>query len=277
MGARIARCLVRSGYQLTVCDKRPHALENFIDMGVRVTDTPAVCAECEIVIIMVVNDSQVKEVVLRPDGLLNAVDSSHAPLLAVMSTVLPETIQELAPQCAEKNVHLVDAPVSGFPTRAEEGKLSIMVGGEKEDLETMRPVFEVMGESIYHTGALGTGEITKLVNNILGITNLFLSVEAMLVGQECGMDPHKLASILETSSGRNFATKDWKKARLVYKAFSQSIDLTEVAVDLCLKDLRHAQKMAKDINVTCPLLDHIVKGISGFSYEEIKRRWHSVI
>ena len=277
IGAPMARCIVRAGYQIVVCDKRPKSLVIFKEMGAIVTEKVSDCADREVVIVMVADDAQVREVVLGSDGLLNAVDQNRPPMLAVMSTVLPETIHKLAPKCAEKKVRLVDAPVSGFPTLAEQGKLSIMVGGEKVDVDAMRPVFEVMGENIYHTGALGSGDVTKIVNNIIGITNMFLSVEAMLIGQKCGMEPFKLAPILETSSGRNFATKDWEKGRAVFKIFSQSIDLTKVLVDLSLKDLKHAQKLAKGANVECPLLDYIIQALSNFSYEEIKERWHSVL
>jgi 3-hydroxyisobutyrate dehydrogenase-like beta-hydroxyacid dehydrogenase len=277
IGAPMARCLIRSGYKLTVCDKRPEALEILGEMGARVTDKPSDCADNEMIIVMVANDSQVKEVVLGSEGLLDAVDPSRPPLLAIMSTVLPQTTQELAPNCALKNVRLVDAPVSGMPVAAEEGKLSIMVGGEEADLAAMRPVFEAMGENVYHTGSLGTGDVTKLVNNIIGVTNLFLSVEAMLVGQKCGMDPYKLATILETSSGRNFSTKEWEKGRAVFKFFSQSLNLSKILVDLSRKDLEHAKELAKNLNLACPLLDHIVQAVNNFSYEEIQERWHSVI
>ena len=99
----------------------------------------------------------------------------------------------------------------------------------------------------------------------------------MLIGQKCGVDPYKLASILETSSGRNFSTKDWEKGRAVFKFFSQSLDLSKVLVDLSRKDLEHAKELARNVNLACPFLDHIVQAVNNFSYEEIQERWHSVI
>lgn len=276
IGAPMAKCLIRAGYQMTICDKRPEELERFKEMGAEITDQPADCVDCDMAIVMVADDQQVMDVVLGSGGLLDAVDPNRELFLAVMSTVLPETIQKLAPRCAEKNVKLVDAPVSGFPTRAAEGKLTIMVGGAQEDFEAMQPVFAVMGENVVHTGALGTGEITKLVNNMLGITNLFLSAEAMLMGQRSGMDPHKLAAILESSSGRNTMTKDWEKGRGVYEIFSQNLDLAKVAVDLSLKDLEHAKKLAAGVNVESPLLDQIIQAMRNFSHEEIMERWRAV-
>ena len=173
-------------------------------------------------------------------------------------------------------MRLLDAPVSGFPTRAAEGKLSIMVGGERKDFDAMQPVFKVMGENIYHMGELGTGEISKLVNNILGISNLFLSVEAMRIAQKSSMDLKKITSVLEKSSGRNFATQDWEKRRAVYQIFSQSDDLAKVAYDLCLKDLKHAKELAEEVNVDSPFLAHIIRALQSFSSEELKEQWHAV-
>jgi len=272
----MVRSLVRAGYQVTVCDKSAQALEKLKGHAFRVTENPKDCSDSEMIIIMVANDSQVKDVVLGADGFMDAVDPRRPPLLAVMSSVLPQTVQDLAPHCAKKGVRLVDAPVSGMPIAAEQGKLTIMVGGEEADLDEMRPVFRAMGENIYHTGPLGSGDITKLVNQIIAVTNLFLSVEAMLLGKKLGMDLHKLAAILDNSSGRNLSTKDWEKGRAIFELFSQTLDLSKVMVDLSRKDLGNAQELAKSVNHECPLLDHIVRAVNGFSYQEIKERWHSV-
>ena len=276
IGNQMAKCLIRAGYKLAVCDKSPQAIEKFKEIAVRITEKAADCANSEMVIIMVATDSQVKEVMLGQNGVLNAVDPKQPPLLAIMSTVLPQTTQEIALHCAEKNVRVVDATVSGGPLVAEQGKLSIMVGGEEADLEAMRSVFEAMGENIYHTGPLGFGDVTKLVNNIIGVTNLFLTVEAMLVGKKCGMDPYRLASILETSSGRNFLTQDWEKGRAFLEVFSKTLDSAKLACDLGRKDLRHAQQLATEVQMACPLLDQIVNVVNNFSPEEIMERWGSV-
>jgi 3-hydroxyisobutyrate dehydrogenase len=276
IGAAMARCLVRAGMKMMICDKNPKALESFKNLGALVTDKPENCADREMVIVMVANDSQLNEVVLGNDGLLNAVHPDRAPLLAIMSTVLPQTIQRIAPYCAKKKVRLVDAAVSGLPVVAEQGKLTIMVGGDEADLKAMEPVFKLMGENIFHTGPLGSGEVTKLVNNIVGVPNLFMSVEAMLVGKKYGLDPSKLAAIMETSSGRNFSTKDWERGRKTFEFFSQSLELSKVLLDLCRKDLEHAQEMARQVNLECPLLDYILEALRKFSYEEIQKRWHAV-
>lgn len=276
IGAPMAKCVVKAGYKLIACDISAPAREKFEKTAVRVTDRPANCAKCEMVIVMVSTDSQVREVILAPNGVLNAVDPNRPPLLAIMSTILPQTTQEIAIHCKEKNVHIVDAPVSGGPLIADQGGLTIMVGGEEADLEAMRPVLEAMGKNIYYMGALGSGNVAKLVNNIIGVTNFFLTVEAMLVGKKCGIDPHKLAEVLETCTGRNFSTEDWEKSLAFFKFFSQNLTLSKVLLDLARKDLEHAQQLATKVKLICPLVDEIVRVVNNFSYEEIMERWRSI-
>jgi 3-hydroxyisobutyrate dehydrogenase len=152
-----------------------------------------------------------------------------------------------------------------------------MAGGEKGDLDAMRSIFEIMGENIYHTGSLGTGSTTKLVNNIIGLTNLFLSAEAFQIGQKLGMDLSTLASIFEKSTGRIFLTKDWESSRKIFEIFSQNLETSKVTVELARKDLEHAQQLAKEANVACPLFDHIVEAINNLSYKEVNEKWHSLI
>jgi len=277
IGSPMAGCIIRAGFQVTACDKNPQALDTFKKTAYRVTNKPADCAEQEMVVVMVANDDQVKAVMEGEDGLLKGVNPQKPPLLAIMSTVLPHTTQGLAPACAKKNIRLIDAPVSGLPVVAEQGKLTIMVGGQAADLEAMRPVLKTMGENIFHTGPLGSGNVTKLVNNIVGVTNLFLSVEAMLVGKKYGMDLSKLAAIMETSSGRNFSTKDWERGKATFAFFAQSLDLSKVLVDLTRKDLQHALELARKADLSSPLLEQIVKVVEKFSYEEIKERWGAVV
>jgi 3-hydroxyisobutyrate dehydrogenase len=277
IGAPMSRALLRAGFNVTVCDKFSKSLKPFIADGVAATQKPFDLANSEMIIVMVATDDQVKEVFSGTEGFLEAVDPTSPPLVAIMSTIMPQTTLELAPECAVKNVRLLDATVSGLPPVAEKGKLTIMVGGEEADLEAARPVFEALGQNIFHCGPLGTGDTTKLVNNIIGVTNLYLTVEAMAVGMKLGMDPYKLAEILEQSSGRNMSTRDWGNGRAIFDLFSQSLDMSKVMIDLSRKDLSHAQELARSVNIDVPLLDHIIKAIDNFTYEEIKERWHSVV
>jgi 3-hydroxyisobutyrate dehydrogenase-like beta-hydroxyacid dehydrogenase len=276
IGAPMARCVIRAGFKVTVYARSAPSRAAFADIAAQVTDKPSDCAGQDMVIVIVANDEQVEQVILGSDGLLSAIDPQRPPLLAIMSTVLPQTVEAVAAACAPKGVKLVDAPVSGGPVVAEQGKLTIMVGGELADLEQMRPVLASMGEHIFHTGALGTGQVTKLVNNILGVTNLFLCVEAMRVGKAYGMDLQRLAAILETGSGRNFSTKDWDRSKAFFGYFAKSLELCKSGMDVARKDLHHARELAKKAGLDMPFLDHILDAVNQFSPEEMQERWGSV-
>lgn len=273
IGAPMARCVIRAGFHVLLCDSNPKALEPFAKSGAQLTDSIAACVDMDVVIVMVANDMQVKEVIMGESGLLSAVKNNHIPRIAVMSTVLPQTIQEVVDACLKKDVPVIDAPVSGLPVVAEQGKLTIIVGGSKRHFEEMHPVLQAMGKNIFHTGPHGSGEVTKLVNNIIGVTNLFLTVEAMSVAKEYGMNLDTVAKIVETSSGRNFSTRDWQRAQATFAYFAKNLALSKVAVDLSRKDLSHALELAQKANVSCPLLDGIVKTVNQLSYEEVQTAW----
>ncbi len=276
IGAPMARCLLRGGYDLTVCDKQGAVLEGFQKMGAVVTQKPSDCADNEMVIIMVANDSQVREVVLGENGLLEAVNEENPPVFVIMSTVMPQTIHDLAGQCKMRGINVTDAPVSGMPVLAEEGKLTIFAGGEKGIVDRLLPAFGKMAKSIHHTGGLGTGEITKIINNIYGLSNLFLTVEAMRIAKNHGMDPKKLAAIYETSTARNFYTGNWDKAVEIFRFFSQNLELSTVLVDITEKDLVYAQQLAEEADISCPLLDHIVQAAESMAPDEIKEQWNAI-
>jgi 3-hydroxyisobutyrate dehydrogenase-like beta-hydroxyacid dehydrogenase len=277
IGAPMARCVIRAGFEVTVCDKNAQTIKEFDGKAARTTTDASACARNDMVIVMVANDKQVKDVILGKEGLLESIDAERPPIIAIMSTVLPQTVTDVASKCLKKGIRVVDAPVSGLPVVAERGELTIMVGGDSKDLDSSREVLKAMGKNIFHAGHLGSGEVTKLVNNIIGVTNIFLSVEAMRVGKHYAMDLKKMASILDMSSGRNFFTRDWDIGKATFAYFAQSSDLIKGVVDLGRKDLGHAQELAKKKNILCPLLDGISNAVGNFSYEEIERYWKDVI
>jgi len=272
IGAPMARCLLRAGFDLTVCDGRAEALEAFRAAGAQVTSNAAGCASCDFVIVMVANDTQVEQVILGAGGLLESVAPGHTLLIAVMSTVLPQTIQGLAVRCGEKNVRLIDAPVSGLPVLAEAGKLTIMAGGEAADLEEARPVLRAMGENIFHTGALGTGATLKLLNNMLALPTWFLTMEAMEIAIKLGINPRSVAPVIEASTGCNFLTRDWNRSRAVLSLFSQTEEVAQVAMSLTNKDLEHASELAASAGVNPQVLEAARSVIRQCSSQEFRQR-----
>lgn len=257
IGGPMAECLSHKGTDLLLCDMREAALAPFRALGVQVTQRVADCAGADFVIVMVATDDQVRSVLLGDDGLLPAIDTAAPPRVIVMSSVLPATVREVAAALAVKNVVLLDAPVSGAAVAAREGRLTIMAGGESADLAAALPLLTRLGSHIVHCGPLGSGEAVKIVNNILGVSNMFLMAEAMLLATELGIDADRLAGIMEQSSGRNFATRDYATHKSLYRLNTQTPEALQALLAICRKDLALAQALAESRKLSLPLLEAI--------------------
>jgi 3-hydroxyisobutyrate dehydrogenase len=209
IGAPMIRSLIRNGFAVKVFDKNPIALESVTPFGAAVCESLEDLAEASLVVVMVNNMAQVREVVLE---ICEKRAEKTAFTIVVMSTVSPDDIVRLQQDLIDTGFHyirLMDAPVSGAPLNAEAGKLAIMVGGEKADYEMINPALAAMGETIFYSGKLGSGSAMKLVNNILGLTSGLITVEAIFLGIKKGLMPEQMIQVINTSSGQNFLTRQW--------------------------------------------------------------------
>ncbi len=266
----MARCLQKAGFELIVCDNREANLAPFASAGAATSVRASDCARAEIVLVMVATDEQVCEVVLGSNGILAAA-AGRTRLVAIMSTILPRTIAGIGEACRARGVRLVDAPVSGFPVLAETGKLTVMAGGDAADIEVVRPVFAAMAETILHTGPLGTGVTVKLLNNMVGLPALLLMPLAVSMARAAGLDPALVAEAMEKSSGRNFLSASWDRARAVARIFSASREASESTLDIARKDLEHALRLAESLGVEHHFLRSVVQGVSQAPAEEFHR------
>src|ERR671910_586913 len=195
MGMPMARNLMDSGYELTVHNRSPEKAEELGKEGAAVAATPREVAEnSEVVITMLPDSPQVREVVAAEDGVLEGI--SEGALLIDMSTISPVVTEELAEAVKEKGASMLDAPVSGGDVGAIEGTLSIMVGGEEGDFERARPLFDVMGKTVTHVGPTGAGQVTKAANQIVVALTIEAVSEALVLGSAGGVSPEKILDVL---------------------------------------------------------------------------------
>jgi 3-hydroxyisobutyrate dehydrogenase len=194
MGSRMAANLVRAGQELTVWNRTDSKAREFAEQHrAAVAATPAeAAADAEAVITMLVDGPQVREVLL-------AAAPPAGTLCIDCSTVGPTAVREIAAELPE--LRFLDAPVTGSSPRAEDGTLTIMVGGEADDYERARPLFEAMGQVIVHAGPLGHGQMVKLINNAVAATNAAVVGEALLVGTRAGLDLDALIEVMGAGSG----------------------------------------------------------------------------
>lgn len=196
MAARIAA----AGFPLRVWARRAEALEPFLAAGASACASVAeLGAACDVIGLCVIDDAGVLAIC---DELLPAMKPGS--LLAIHSTVLPETCEALARRCAERGLRFLDAPVSGGGPAAEAGTLTVMCGGEPGAFEAARPVFESFGRMIVLLGGAGAGQRAKIVNNSLMAASMGLAHAAMGASAALGLDRAAFAELVKASSGRSF-------------------------------------------------------------------------
>ncbi len=187
MGSSMCGHLIAAGYAATVFNRTPEKAKALIEKGAKLADSPrAVAAASDVVFTIVGYPQDVREVTLGPDGTLAG--ARPGSVLVDMTTSEPALAVEIDRAARAKQVHAVDAPVSGGDVGAKEARLSIMIGGEKEVVDALRPLFEVMGKTIVYQGPAGAGQHTKVVNQVLIATNMIGVCEGLLYAHKAGLD-----------------------------------------------------------------------------------------
>ncbi len=201
MGSRMAANVARAGFPLTVWTHTPGKAGAWAaEHGATAVATPAEVARAsDIVVSIVVDGSQVRDVLLGPSGV---VEGARPGLLCVdMSTIAPSETRAIGAELAQASVRMLDAPVTGSSPRAEDGTLTIMAGGDAEDFARARPLLEAMGRLIVHVGPLGQGEMIKLINNALAAANATALAEALVLARAAGVDLDALLEVVGAGSG----------------------------------------------------------------------------
>jgi len=202
MGGPIARRLVESGFVVTGYDPDQTRAGKAKADGVALAVSPARVAEASDMVLSSLPDvATVRRAYEAGDG---AIAGARAGMTFIdVSTTDPESWREVAKAARAKGVECLDAPVSGGPADAGSGKLIFLIGGEADVLERCRPLLSVLGHEIHHIGPLGSGQILKIVNNVMSVGNVAVAAEAMVLGVRAGLDPQRLYDILSTSGGRS--------------------------------------------------------------------------
>ncbi len=245
MGEGMARNLLGAGFPLTVWNRTAPKSAALAKEGATLGRGPADVAERSDIVFVCVSDTpDVEEVVLGPGGVL--VGARAGSLVVDMSTISPATTREISRRLGEGSVHMLDAPVSGGSEGARKGTLSIMVGGDADQVERAMPAFRAMGKTITHVGPVGAGQTVKLVNQIVVVVNMLAAAEGLLFAEASGVDLTKtLEAITEGAAGSwmlqnrgpQVVARDWRPGFMV---------------DLQQKDLRLALEAADELGV--PLL-----------------------
>jgi 3-hydroxyisobutyrate dehydrogenase-like beta-hydroxyacid dehydrogenase len=251
MGLPMARNLRAAGFSVAGWARRPETAARAAAAGIEMRDSLSALAQgTDVVITMVTTSADVEGVCLGPGGLLES--APKGSVLVDMSTIAPATSRRLAEAAAEAGIGFLDAPVSGGSFGAEQGSLTIMVGGDAGMLQRCRPLFEAMGDPqrIFHTGPAGSGEVVKLVNNMLVGSISAASLEALLVGVRAGVSLATLVDVIDVSSGGSAQLS----GQLAKRALAGKLD-PGFSTDLLVKDLELAADLAREGGQPTPLTD----------------------
>ncbi|HEY4451556.1 MAG TPA: NAD(P)-dependent oxidoreductase [Solirubrobacteraceae bacterium] len=250
MGSRMAANVARAGFPLTVWTHTAGKAAHWAsEHGAQPADTPAqVARESDIVVSMVVDGSQVASVLTQADGVIEA---ARPGLLCVdMSTIAPPDTRRIGAALQAAGVRMLDAPVTGSSPRAEDGSLTIMVGGAAEDYTRARPLLGTMGTLVTHVGELGQGEMLKLINNALGAANAAAVAEALLLASAAGIDLDAFVEIVSAGSGGS-TQLTLKSAAMRSHDYAPLFKTAHM-----LKDVRLALEEAQSAGVPFPSAAH---------------------
>jgi 2-hydroxymethylglutarate dehydrogenase len=233
--------VLKAGHQLTVFDARPEATAPLEKLGARrAPHLAAVAAAVEVTLMSLPNDVVVEEVLFGSagtPGLIAGAQAGH--VILDLSTVSPDTTRRLAVRAAERGVRLIDAPVSGSVSGAVAGTLAVMIGAPAPDVAPYESVLRAIGKNLFFLGEIGRGNILKLLNNYVALSNQAALCEAMALADRLGVDRQTVGEVLSRASGASFILER-KLSALVAHDYRAGF-----FVDLAWKDLRLALELAE--------------------------------
>jgi 3-hydroxyisobutyrate dehydrogenase-like beta-hydroxyacid dehydrogenase len=246
MGQHMAKRVLLGGYPLTIWNRTKDKARPLLEAGATWTDSPrAVTQVSDLVITMVTDSAASERVACGPGGVL---EGAHPGLVLIdMSSITPETSRAIAERAVACGVAMLDAPVTGAPRVAADGKLGIMVGGPRETFEQCRPLLQTMGAKIVYAGLNGMGSTLKLVNNLILGVAIHASAEALVLAAKAGLDPQTVIEITSVGGARTGAMET-RGPRMVKRDFSPHFSVNNM-----YKDLSNVLRLAEECGVSLPV------------------------
>jgi 3-hydroxyisobutyrate dehydrogenase-like beta-hydroxyacid dehydrogenase len=246
MGQHMTRRILGGGHPLAVWNRTREKAAPLLATGATWAESPRALAAASDIVLTMVTDSAASEAVTGgPDGILAG---AHPGLVHIdMSSITPETSRALAARAAAAGVAMLDAPVTGAPKVASEGKLGIMVGGPRETFEACLPLLQTMGVKIVYAGGSGMGSTLKLVNNLLLGVCIHAAAEALVLASKAGLNPQAVIEITSVGGARTGAMET-RGPRMVKHDFSPHFSANNM-----YKDLSNVLKLADECGVSLPV------------------------
>ena len=269
MGAPMSKNILKAGYPLMVYNRSPEKMDALVACGAEAAESPAHLArECDVIVTMLPNSTDVKELILNGGVAENAAPGT---LIIDMTSGAPGDSREIYAALKEKDVHIVDAPVSGGEPMAIEGTLAIMVGGDIEDFERAKPVFEAVGKSATWVGPIGSGNTCKLTNQIIVALNIAALSEGLMLAKKAGADTQKVFEAIRGGLAGS-TVMNAKSPMILADNFKPGFK-----IDLHIKDLTNAMATGTLVDAPLPLTAGILEVMKELSAQGSGQCDHSAI
>lgn len=254
MGAPMSRHLLSAGLDLICVDLDPSALAAAERQGARTATTAGeVAAQSDVTVVVVPTDDDVRGVCMGEQGILSGAHRAH--VIAICSSVTPQTCVDVAEAAAGHGVDVIDAPLTGGIRGAERGDLTLLVGGDADAVDRARPVLEAFSDTIHVLGPLGSGQIGKTVNNVIHWGEIVVITEALALGAKLGLDVATLRPALSDASVDSRTLRELETMKFTWPE----------------KDLLNAFEMAEGVGEPLPTARHVREEMRGITPQRVAR------
>ncbi len=249
MGGGMAGNIQKAGYPMVVFDLREEATRPFLEGGARLGNSPAdVAGRCDVTLTSLPGPREVESVAVGNEGVLEGIRPGSVYI--DLSTSRPTLIRELEVKFRAKGVHVLDAPVSGGKSGAQSRNLAVMVGGEREIFDRVKPLLDAFGDKVFYAGEIGAGSVAKLVHNMIGHGVRQAIAEGLTLGVKAGVEPEPLWECIRRGSlGRMNILHEG----VVRTLFQGEYDPPSFALELARKDIGLATDLGREFNVPMPV------------------------
>ena len=253
MGEGIGRHLIAGGVEVMAYDPAEATRPSMLEVGAKVASSVAeLAASNDLVLVIVVDDAQVRKVLEGRDGVI--AHSRSGTVLAVCASVRPDTCQDLAQQAEPDGVHVIDMALTGGERGAQQASLRLMCGGPEAVIDRCRPTLAFIASDVCHVGSVGAGQVAKTANNILLWACIRADYEVLSLAKRFGIAPGKLRTFMAVGSGANRPLAEWGQHRLRWPQ----------------KDLETAVAMAKEVGVDMPLTESLIPLMGELTADQLR-------
>lgn len=265
MGGGMAGNIQKADYPMIVGELREELTKPFVERGARVGNSPAdVARQCDVTFTSLPGPAEVEAVALGTQGILEGIKPGG--IYVDLSTSRPTLIRQIEPKFRAKGAHVLDAPVSGGKSGAASRNLAVMVGGEREIFERIKPILDAFGDKVFYAGSIGAGSVCKLVHNMIGHGVRQAIAEGLTLGVKAGVDAETVWECVRRGSLGRMRTLHEGIARTVFRG---QFDNPGFALALARKDISLATELGREFNVPMPIANLAEQ----IAIESLNRGW----